>query len=457
MLCFTPKAAVAGEACGIGMGLVMLGTATKKGTDMLNFAREIQHEKVIRSIGLGLGFTMYGLQEKADTMIESLSTDKDPILRYGGQFTVGLAYCGTANNNAIRKLLHVAVSDVSNDVRRAAVISLGFVMFRQPEQVPRLVSLLAESYNPHVRYGAALALGIACAGTGMKEAITLLEPLTTDSVPFVRQGAFIALAMLLIQISEQAEPKVKTIRQLFLDTIGDKLQSVMSKFGAILALGIIDAGGRNQTISLFSRSGHLNLSAIVGLTIFVQYWYWYPFLNYLSLALSPTAIIGINKNLEMPNYKIKSNAKPSLFAYPPEMKQPKEKAVEALPTFQLSITKKTKRREEKKTADKTAEKKEEVEKMDVEKKEDGEKKQDEKEKEAPKQPEPLFEVLNNPARVTPSQLLFISFDVDPRYVPIVKEYGIVLLKDTKPQEKRRITRNKQSSNCHSNRQRPRCA
>jgi len=76
--------------------------------------------------------------------------------------------------------------------------------------------------------------------------------------------------------------------------------------------------------------------------------------------------------------------------------------------------------------------------MDVEKKEDGEKKQDEKEKEAPKQPEPLFEVLNNPARVTPSQLLFISFDVDPRYVPIVKEYGIVLLKDTKPQEKEEL-------------------
>jgi hypothetical protein len=57
MLCFTPKAAVAGEACGIGMGLVMLGTATKRGADMLTFARQIQHEKVIRSIGLGLGTT----------------------------------------------------------------------------------------------------------------------------------------------------------------------------------------------------------------------------------------------------------------------------------------------------------------------------------------------------------------------------------------------------------------
>lgn len=50
--------------------------------------------------------------------------------------------------------------------------------------------------------------------------------------------------------------------------------------------------------------------------------------------------------------------------------------------------------------------------------EDGEKKEAEKEKE-PAKPEPAFELLNNPARVTPTQLEFISYDVDPRYTPIV--------------------------------------
>ena len=39
---------------------------------------------------------------------------------------------------------------------------------RTPEQCPSVVSLLSESYNPHVRYGAAIALGISCAGTGLK-------------------------------------------------------------------------------------------------------------------------------------------------------------------------------------------------------------------------------------------------------------------------------------------------
>lgn len=56
-----------------------------------------------------------------------------------------------------------------------------------------MVSLLAESYNPHVRYGAAMALGIACAGTGLREAIALLEPMVKfDPVNFVRQGALVS-------------------------------------------------------------------------------------------------------------------------------------------------------------------------------------------------------------------------------------------------------------------------
>lgn len=70
---------------------------------------------------------------------------------------------------------------------------IGFLLFRNPEQCPSVVSLLAESYNPHVRYGAAMALGIACAGTGLREAIALLEPMAKfDPVNFVRQGALVS-------------------------------------------------------------------------------------------------------------------------------------------------------------------------------------------------------------------------------------------------------------------------
>ena len=55
------------------------------------------------------------------------------------------------------------------------------------EQCPHVVSLLSESFNPHVRCGSAMALGIACAGTGNKEALSIIEPMLTDSLPFVQQ------------------------------------------------------------------------------------------------------------------------------------------------------------------------------------------------------------------------------------------------------------------------------
>jgi 26S proteasome regulatory subunit N2 len=96
-----------------------------------------------------------------------------------------MAYAGTGNNKAIKRLLHVAVSDVNDDVRRAAVTGLGFLLFKTPHRVPRLVQLLSESYNPHVRYGATLALGISCAGTGMAEALDILEPLAKDRFVFM--------------------------------------------------------------------------------------------------------------------------------------------------------------------------------------------------------------------------------------------------------------------------------
>ncbi|KAH8105573.1 hypothetical protein DFH11DRAFT_1834043 [Phellopilus nigrolimitatus] len=67
-------------------------------------------------------------------MVTMLLAEKDFILRYGGVYTVALAYAGTSNYGAIRKLLHIAVSDTPDDVRRAAVTSLALVLFKNPGQ-----------------------------------------------------------------------------------------------------------------------------------------------------------------------------------------------------------------------------------------------------------------------------------------------------------------------------------
>lgn len=76
----------------------------------LQYAQDTQHEKILRGLAVGISLTMYGRMEEADALIESLSRDKDPILRWAGMYTLAMAYCGSGNNQAIRSLLHVAVS-----------------------------------------------------------------------------------------------------------------------------------------------------------------------------------------------------------------------------------------------------------------------------------------------------------------------------------------------------------
>ena len=102
----------------------------------------------------------------------------------------------------------------------------------------------------------------------------LLESLKKDTIDYVRQGALIASAMILIQTNETANPKVGPTRKLFETIIKDKHEDAMARFGAVLSQGIIDAGGRNVSISLSSASGHSNMSAIVGMAVFTQLWYW---------------------------------------------------------------------------------------------------------------------------------------------------------------------------------------
>lgn len=392
--------------------------------------------------------------------------------------------------------------------------------FRTPEQCPSVVSLLAESYNPHVRYGAAMALGIACAGTGLREAIALLEPMVKfDPVNFVRQGALvsayflklqsnkialktmftkkkkkidfennfflfqIASAMILIQQTDQTSPKTSYFRSLYHEVITNKHEDVMAKFGAILAQGIIDAGGRNVTVSLQSRTGHTNLQAVVGMLIFTQYWYWFPLAHCLSLAFTPTCVIALNSDLKMPKIELKSSAKPSLYAYPAPMEEKKAEEREKVATAVLSIAARQKRRE---TVDKRDEEKMDIDEdvkevikdskagentpKDAEKSEKDDKKkatkvkeemvassiattsttdesksdkekEKEKEKESTaakerKEPEPNFEILQNPARVMRQQLKVISIVDGQSYIPLkdVSIGGIIVTHRTGKKE-----------------------
>jgi 26S proteasome regulatory subunit N2 len=211
----------------------------------------------------------------------------------------------------------------------------------------------------------------------------------------------------------------------------------MAKFGCALALGIIDAGGRNCTIGLQTPTGMLNMAAIVGMAVFTQYWYWFPLTHFLSLSFTPTAIIGVDQELDIPSFQFHSNTRPSMFDYPPEAEFKAEEAPEKIKTAVLSTTAQDKRRKMVKERQRRRESMDvdqtpttpkvsaadDEDKMDLDedaKKDDKEKTDGAQESSKKKlEKEKVGHNLGNMSRVLPPQVKYISFPED-RYVPVKK-------------------------------------
>ena len=243
----------------------------------------------------------------------------------------------------------------------------------------------------------------------------MLEPLRNDAVDFVRQGAIIATAMILQQATSVQEPRVEKFKKELDDIINKKHEDPLVRLGVLISTGILDAGGRNANISLISQFGYPKLMACAGMTVLLQFWYWFPFVHFFSLTLSPSALIGVNKNMRIPKgFQFKSNAKPSLFDYPPHIKPDDKKKQVKTETVQLSITQKAKARALKKQAEKEGvEEPPKEEKMELE--ETKEVKEETKKKE-----EPPFKICDNHSRVLPKQQEYITFLDDNRYTPVLK-------------------------------------
>lgn len=223
------------------------------------------------------------------------------------------------------------------------------------------------------------------------------------------------------------------------------LLQVMSKMGAIMAAGILDAGGRNVTVGLRSRSGHFRRTSCLALAVFTQYWYWYPLTYFLSLALQPSVAIGVNGDLAMPEFEMECSCKPSLFAYPAPVAAEKKEEVAKVPTAVLSTTAKAKERAKKKEAEKkgagaAGDKAVDGDKMEVEEAgaeeaaaegKEADDKAGEKKEEGPgagdkdKAADVGPYTLRNPVRVAPAQVRHVSLKPESRWVPVKREVACV--------------------------------
>lgn len=242
--------------------------------------------------------------------------------------------------------------------------------------------------------------------------------------------------MVFIQITEQQEPKVATIRKLYEKMTSNKHEQVLSRMGAIISNGILNAAGRNSTISMTTNDGNLRQNAIVGLVLFLQHWYWYPMLHFCTLALTPTTLIAVDQNLKVPkSFKMTIKANPSLYKYPELMKKKEEGKKEKVETAVLSTTTKVEARKKKRQtgddvemsvaddADKKPQDNEESKDVDM--------KDDPPAEEKPKE-EPKEYIVSNPCRMLKQQEAKVQYlkDEEARYIPVMENRytGFVLLK-----------------------------
>ena len=315
--------AIIGEAAGYAVGLIMAGSKDPGAIDdLIKYVHDTQHEKIIRAIAIALALIVYNAGEAADTLIEELSREKDPILRYGAMYCIGMAYCGTGNTSMLQKLIKFSVSDVSDDVRRAALINIGFLEIKTPDILftnLKVLELLSESYNSHVRFGASMAIGIACAGSGKVNPYKVIEPLFTDPSYLVRQSALISSGLIFSQTTLKQEEGIKEFNENLTKILGDKDEHLLIKFGAMISKGLMKLGGKNCVINLVSNTGENKMKSIIGMCLFTQYYYWFPMVHMLNLSVTPTFLFNLDEKLKMPiNYKMLSKSKPSVFGYPKE-------------------------------------------------------------------------------------------------------------------------------------------
>jgi len=234
------------------------------------------------------------------------------------------------------------------------------------------------------------------------------------------------MALVLVQ---SPESQVASFRKTLEKFVADKTEETMCRMGAIMAAGILDAGGRNLTMGCRSPSGYLRRASVVGLALFTQYWYWYPLSYFLSLSFQPAALIGLNENLDLPKFDIRCASKKSLFAYPnPLTEEVSERSGKKIPTAVLSTTGRAKKKKEQDKKSKEAGSSSAP--MDVDSKPTSPKAV------TRKTVEPDTHTIENPARVIPQQEPFIEFPEGSRWVPVKSEArsGILILKDKKPSE-----------------------
>jgi 26S proteasome regulatory subunit N2 len=421
-----------GEAAGYALGLIKASHwDSELIEELVNTCRNNPHDRIARATMGSIGLMALNSQADILPLFRQLIADKDYLVRFGAISLLSIRYFASGNNQAVKELLEIAGTDLSNDVRRLAVLGIAFVMLKKKNKVFTLLKMLSTSYNAYIRHAVALGLGIVFAHSFDKKVLNLLRRLLEDKTDYVRQAASISMGLVYQLGNEHMDSNFESTRKIINDKFEKKFESGIAKLGYALGLSLMQSGGGNCILNLRGNeswnSNSLKPQTVIGIFMFTFYWYWFPLVNFIGLALEPTFLVGVNKDLKVPrSFQFNSKAPKKLFDYFKISENTEDKQKEAAPVV-LSITRRAKARLEKPEAakNKTDAAKEGMNIEEAGKNDETDKKDDKK------------TVLMNCNRVLKKQINYIDFNTEnKRYEPVFdnRKIGIIFLKDSKEGE-----------------------
>lgn len=152
-----------------------------------------QHDRIAAGLAIGIALVFTDTERQGDALLRQFTASGNEYTRMAGVLGLGLAHAGHHQDVEVvsewvcevrvtHRLLRVISSDVSPTVRRNAVVALGLLYADAPAAFVPTALLLLQSYNPYIRYAAALISGLINAGTGDAVLAEALMKLMNDNV-----------------------------------------------------------------------------------------------------------------------------------------------------------------------------------------------------------------------------------------------------------------------------------
>ncbi|EJW05215.1 hypothetical protein EDEG_00680 [Edhazardia aedis USNM 41457] len=259
---------------------------------------DTEHEKIQRGCGLAIAL-MKTLQMSDDKIIRKMINNCDENIKQHGVLSLGMAFAGSVNTEIIYELL-TYINDTSEDVKRSAVIAIGFVCCSDPYNLITIIEPLISNYSPGVRSTAALTLGLFCCSMGNPKAIELIEVLLYDTDYLVRQSACIGIGLAMNQLTDKLCRRINLNYRRIVERVSflilDKQDNNATAIGAVLGRSLMEAGGRNAVFSIKNNCGMLCKRRLGFALLFSQYWYDYALFAFLGLLVTPSFNVVLDKS-----------------------------------------------------------------------------------------------------------------------------------------------------------------